>query len=130
MPNFGREEDGAPATSAAGAADAGAAQILAGMKPLRLPVCRSSMQPAVRATHLPPAGLHSCLAGWWARWHHVHRRRHPRAVVLHQQESHLCSCLPAAALQGFIPGWLVEALDHGMLKRMIKAYMALPFSGV
>ncbi|KAI7841765.1 hypothetical protein COHA_004631 [Chlorella ohadii] len=33
-------------------------------------------------------------------------------------------------LGGFIPGWLVEALDHETLRRMIKAYMALPFSGV
>lgn len=38
--------------------------------------------------------------------------------------------VPLPPLQGFIPGWLVEALDHETLKRMIKAYMALPFSGV
>lgn len=33
-------------------------------------------------------------------------------------------------LQGFLPGSLVEALDHGTLRRMIKSYVALPFSGV
>ena len=33
-------------------------------------------------------------------------------------------------LGGFVPGPLVEALDHETLQRMIKAYMALPFSGV
>ncbi len=33
-------------------------------------------------------------------------------------------------LQGFVPGVLVEALDHAVLKRLIKAYMSIPFSGV
>lgn len=31
--------------------------------------------------------------------------------------------LVAAPLQGFLPGELVEALDHGTLRRMIKAYL-------
>ena len=42
----------------------------------------------------------------------------------------ICHVIVNCALQGFIPGWLVEALDHETLRRMIKAYMALPFSGV
>jgi hypothetical protein len=33
-------------------------------------------------------------------------------------------------LQGFLPGNLVDALDHDMLKRIIKTYLAQPFSGV
>ncbi|KAI3433602.1 hypothetical protein D9Q98_003412 [Chlorella vulgaris] len=33
-------------------------------------------------------------------------------------------------MQGFLPGELVEALDHATLQRMIKAYLAVPFSGV
>ncbi|KAL4430663.1 hypothetical protein ABPG75_005919 [Micractinium tetrahymenae] len=33
-------------------------------------------------------------------------------------------------LQGFIPGSLVEALDHDTLKRLVKGYLSLPFSGV
>ncbi|PSC75970.1 aminoglycoside phosphotransferase [Micractinium conductrix] len=33
-------------------------------------------------------------------------------------------------LQGFVPGALVKALDQPTLKRLIKAYISLPFSGV
>jgi hypothetical protein len=33
-------------------------------------------------------------------------------------------------LQGFLPGALVDTLDHDTLRRMIKAYVAMPFSGV
>lgn len=35
----------------------------------------------------------------------------------------------STAPQGFLPGALVEALDHATLQRLIKSYMALPFSG-
>ncbi len=36
----------------------------------------------------------------------------------------------ACPLQGYIPGSLVEALDHDTLKRLVKGYLSLPFSGV
>lgn len=42
-------------------------------------------------------------------------------------------CEPAAhacCLQGFVPGSLVEALDNDTLKRLVKGYLSLPFSGV
>lgn len=32
-------------------------------------------------------------------------------------------------LQGFIPGGLVEALDHDTLRRLIRGYALIPFSG-
>jgi hypothetical protein len=33
-------------------------------------------------------------------------------------------------LQGFIPGELVDALDHELLMRLVRSYVLLPFSGV
>ena len=33
-------------------------------------------------------------------------------------------------LQGFLPGGLVDALDHDLLQRLIRSYTLLPFSGV
>eukprot|EP00887_Chlorella_sp_A99_P007054 scaffold2.g7054.t1 len=33
-------------------------------------------------------------------------------------------------LQGFVPGGLADELDHETLKRAIKAYLSIPFSGV
>ncbi|KAL4432431.1 hypothetical protein ABPG77_001730 [Micractinium sp. CCAP 211/92] len=36
----------------------------------------------------------------------------------------------SAGVGGYIPGSLVEALDHDTLKRLVKGYLSLPFSGV
>ncbi|GAB4820877.1 hypothetical protein N2152v2_007923 [Parachlorella kessleri] len=33
-------------------------------------------------------------------------------------------------LQGFLPGGLVDALDHDLLQRLVRSYTLLPFSGV
>lgn len=68
----------------------------------------------------PAAGLPS-RAGWWTLSTTPPFMRTPTM---------LSTVLGTSQLQGFVPGWLVEALDHDTLRRMIKAYMALPFSGV
>lgn len=82
-----------------------------------LPSCPRRWHFSVSSCTAPfhPPGLHLRLDGGGAGPH----------FVAHSPELVLCP-LP----QGFIPGWMVEALDHETLRRMIKAYMALPFSGV